>query len=200
MQLLWTKTQSSPLEGDYFSCVPYLLGEGQAMQYSFATRRKDANARAAAAAAARPTTTCATRWSRRWRSEDVEFDVRLQLQTDPFLMPIENNAVLWPTKLSPRVPAAVLRIPRQTFDSPEQLDFARVLSYNPWHSIAEHRPLGNQSRARKRMYYELARLRQQMNGVEHYEPTGDEEFPGSSPSRPGSAAPRGRAGRSRRRP
>ena len=113
--------------------------------------------------------------------EDVEFDIRLQLQTDPFLMPIENNAVLWPTKLSPRVPAAVLRIPRQTFDSPEQLDFARVLSYNPWHSIAEHRPLGNQSRARKRMYYELSRLRQQMNGVEHYEPTGDEEFPGSPP-------------------
>ena len=37
-------------------------------------------------------------------------------------MPIENNAVLWPTKLSPRVPAAVLRIPKQTFDSPEQLD------------------------------------------------------------------------------
>ena len=35
MQLLWTKTQTSPLEGDYFSCVPYLLGEGQAMQYSF---------------------------------------------------------------------------------------------------------------------------------------------------------------------
>src|SRR3989440_8070315 len=39
MQLLWTKTQTSPLEGDYFSCVPYLLGEGQAMQYSFRTRR-----------------------------------------------------------------------------------------------------------------------------------------------------------------
>ena len=96
-------------------------------------------------------------------------------------MPIENNAVLWPTKLSPRVPAAVLRIPKQTFDSPEQLDFARVLTYNPWHSIAEHRPLGNQSRARKRMYYELSRLRQAMNAVEHYEPTGDEEFPGSSP-------------------
>jgi hypothetical protein len=111
--------------------------------------------------------------------EDVEFDILLQVQTDPFLMPIENNAVLWPTKLSPRVPAAVLRIPKQTFDSPEQLDFARVLSFNPWHCIPEHRPLGNQSRARKRMYSELSRLRRQMNGVEHYEPTGDEVFGGS---------------------
>ena len=34
MQALWLKTQSSPFEAPYFSCVPYLLGEGQAMQYS----------------------------------------------------------------------------------------------------------------------------------------------------------------------
>src|SRR5579864_202171 len=40
MNLLWTKTQSSPLESRYFSCVPYLLGEGQAMQYSFSSRLK----------------------------------------------------------------------------------------------------------------------------------------------------------------
>jgi len=38
MNLLWTKTQSSPLECQYFSCVPYLLGDGQAMQYSFWSR------------------------------------------------------------------------------------------------------------------------------------------------------------------
>jgi hypothetical protein len=177
MQLLWTKTQTSPLEGDYFSCVPYLLGEGQAMQYSFRPRLKgrtrvprlplrpsDNYLREAMVATL--------------AKQDVEFDILLQLQTDPFRMPIENNAVLWPTKLSPRVPAAVLRIPKQKFDSSEQLDFARILSFNPWHCIPEHRPLGNQSRARKRMYYELSKLRQQMNDVEHYEPTGDEVFPG----------------------
>ena len=56
---------------------------------------------------------------------DVEFDIRVQLQTDPHLMPIENNGVLWPEKLSPRVPVATLRIPRQNFDSPAQLDFAK---------------------------------------------------------------------------
>jgi hypothetical protein len=109
-------------------------------------------------------------------TEDVEFDICLQVQTDPFRMPIEDAAVLWPTKLSPRVPAAVLRIPRQSFDSPDQADFARALTYNPWHSIPEHRPLGNQSRARRRMYWELSRLRQSRNHVEHFEPTGDEVF------------------------
>jgi hypothetical protein len=115
---------------------------------------------------------------------DVEFDISLQVQTDPFLMPVENNAVLWPEQISPRIPAAVLRIPRQTFDSPEQLQFQRVLSFNPWHTIAEHRPLGNQSRARLRMYKELSTLRQTMNDVRHVEPTGDEVFPGSPPLTP----------------
>jgi hypothetical protein len=69
-----------------------------------------------------------------------------------------------------------LRIPQQKFDSPAQLDFAKQLSYNPWHCIAEHRPLGNQNRARRRMYQTLASLRQTMNAIPHYEPTGDEVF------------------------
>jgi len=175
MQLLWTKTQTSPLEGDYFSCVPYLLGKGQAMQYAFLTRRKK-RSRVPRLPRRPPDNYLREAMVKTLAEEDVEFDITLQLQTDPHKMPIENNSVLWPTGRSPRVPVAVLRIPKQTFDSPKQLDFARVLTYNPWHCIAEHRPLGNQSRARKRMYSELARLRQEMNGVEHYEPTGDETF------------------------
>jgi hypothetical protein len=180
MNSLWTKTQSSPLESEYFSTVAYLLGEGQAMKYSFHSRKRsrtpvpnlpgrppdDYLRQAMIATLAR---------------EDVLFDVSLQVQTDPFLMPIENAAVMWPTQLSPRVPAAVVRIPRQTFASPEQIAFARVLSYNPWHCIPEHRPLGNISRARKRLYWESAQLRQRMNNVQHYEPSGDETFPGWTP-------------------
>jgi len=175
MQLLWTKTQSSPLEGDYFSCVPYLLGEGQAMQYSFRTK-VEGRTRVPRLPLRPPDNYLRDAMVATLAERDVEFDVLLQVQTDPFKMPIENNGVLWPTKLSPRVPAAVLKIPKQTFDSPEQLAFARKLTYNPWHTIAEHRPLGNQSRARKRMYYELSRLRQEMNAEQHYEPTGDETF------------------------
>jgi hypothetical protein len=56
------------------------------------------------------------------------------------------------------------------------MDFAKKLSYNPWHTIAEHRPLGNQSRARQQMYLALSQLRHDMNEVPRYEPTGDEVF------------------------
>jgi hypothetical protein len=185
MNSLWTRTQSSPLECDYFSTVPYLLGEGQAMQYSFhpRTRRRtpvpglpgrppdDYLRQAMAASLSRG---------------DAEFDICVQVQTDPFLMPIENAAVMWPTRLSPRVPVARVRIPRQTFDTPEQMAFGRYLSYNPWHTLPEHRPLGNVSRARKRLYWEMSQLRQRMNGAPHYEPNGDEQFPGWSPPSNGS--------------
>jgi hypothetical protein len=175
MQSLWIKTQSSPLEAPYFSCVPYLLGEGQAMQYSIWPKSRK-KTRIPRLPLRPPDDYLREAMIVSLAKGDVELDVRLQLQTDPHLMPIENNAVLWPEKLSPRVSAATLRLPRQKFDSPSQMDFAKRLSYNPWHCIPEHRPLGNQSRARHRMYSELSRLRQRMNAVSHYEPAGDEVF------------------------
>ena len=118
-------------------------------------------------------------WPPRLSQEDAEFDIRLQLQTDPHLMPIENNGVFWPEKLSPRVSVATLRIPAQKFNSPAQIDFARSGSpIIPGIAIPEHRPLGNQSRARRRMYDTFSKFRHSMNDVPLYEPTGDETFDG----------------------
>jgi hypothetical protein len=178
MQSLWIKTQSSPLESQYFSCVPYLLGEGQAMQYSMRSRLTT-RSRIPKLPFRPPDNYLRDAMVATLAKQDVEFDVLLQMQTDPFRMPIENNAVYWPPKLSPRIPAAIVRIPKQKFDSQAQLDFARILSYNPWHTIAEHRPLGNQSRARHKMYKMLSTLRQSMNNAQHYEPNGSETFPDS---------------------
>jgi hypothetical protein len=155
--------------------VPYLLGDGQAMQYSMWSRLKT-RTRVPRLPLRPPDSYLREAMVETLARQDVEFDILLQVQTDPHRMPIENNAVFWPTRLSPRVPAAVLRIPRQKFNSPAQFEFSRVLSYNPWHCLPEHRPLGNQSRARLRMYKELSTLRQTMNRVEHYEPNGNETF------------------------
>jgi hypothetical protein len=175
MQGLWTKTQSSPLEAPYFSCVPYLFGEGQAMQYSVwpTTGKRTSIPRLPFRP---PANYLRDAMVKALQAGDVDLDFRVQLQTNSFLMPIENAAVLWPEKLSPRVSCATVRLLRQTFDSPEQINFEKKLSYNPWHCIAEHRPLGNQSRARKRMYLALSTLRHEMNAIPHYEPTGDEVF------------------------
>ena len=175
MQLLYAPVHANPLEVQYYSNVPFLLGEGQAVEYSLKPVRpgrtripvrpgenylRDAMVRTLA-------------------TGDWVMDFMVQPQTDPFLMPLEDATVKWPEKLSPYVPVARLTLPRQRFDSDEQLAFADVLRYNPWHSRPEHRPLGNSNRARRRMYAELAALRQRMNNVAHLEPTGDESFPGA---------------------
>lgn len=173
MQGLWTKTQSSPLEAPYFSCVPYLLGPGQAMQYSFWP--KLARRTPVPRLPFRPPDDYLRQaLSNTLALGAVEFEVRVQLQTDAFLMPLEDASVLWPERVSPRVPVAILRLFQQATPYEAQLAFARKLTYNPWHCVPEHRPLGNQSRARREMYWTLAQLRQSKNAVAHYEPTGDE--------------------------
>jgi hypothetical protein len=109
-------------------------------------------------------------------SKDVYFDFMVQFQTDAHKMPVEDASVVWPEKLSPFINVATIRIPAQKFAIRAQDDFARSLSFNPWHSIPEHRSLGNQNRARKRIYLETSKFRQQIGGDPRIEPTGDERF------------------------
>jgi hypothetical protein len=175
MQSLWNETQYNPLGQRYYSCVPYLLGEGQAMQYAFFPKTEVLQ-NIPRLPFRPPDNYLRDNMVKTLIEKDVEFDILVQIQTDPFRMPIENAAVLWPEKLSPRVPVAKLQIPRQKFDSPCQFAFADNLTYNPWHCLPEHRPLGNQSRARLKLYVELSKLRLTMNCKQHIEPTGDELF------------------------
>jgi hypothetical protein len=172
MQLAYAKTQANPLQEPYYSCTPYLLGEGQAVQFllkpqNVASRRPPKHFTPDYLQAAMVDTL---------QSQQVVFEVLVQVQTDAHAMPIEDATVIWPLRLSPRVRVARIVIPRQSFDSPAQMLFAERLSYNPWHSLEDHRPLGNQNRARRTMYRELSRLRHEMNGWPPLEPTGREEF------------------------
>jgi hypothetical protein len=175
MQSLWSKTQRNPLGVRYYSCVPYLLGEGRAMQYSIRPAQP-LNPPVPRVPLRPPDDYLRDAMRATLAERGVEFGLFVQQQTDPHAMPIENAAVRWPERLSPSVPVATLRIPPQTFDSPEQMRFAGYLSYNPWHALVEHRPLGSQNRARLRVYQELSRMRQSENATPHVEPTGDEVF------------------------
>jgi hypothetical protein len=192
MQALFSRMHTSPLETRYYSNVPFLLGDGQAVEYSLkprSSKRTKIPMRAT-------DNYLREAMARTLAADEWVIDFMVQIQTDAHRMPVEDATVKWPEHLSPYVPVAELRLSRQRFDSPEQLSFADNLSFNPWHSLAAHRPLGNQNRARKRMYQELARLRQSMNQAPHIEPTGAEQFPGS----PDEGEGRGGNGRARRRP
>ncbi len=174
MQSLWNETQYNPLGQRHWSCVPYLLGEKQAMMYSFVPRTEVERKIPGAPFGRIPFNYLRENMVKTLNRTDVEFDLMIQLQTDAHRMPIENASVRWPEELSPFIPAATVHIPKQVFDTEAHAEFGKRLKMNPWHCIAEHRPLGNQSRARRRMYFELSKFRQQMNEVPHLEPTGDE--------------------------
>jgi hypothetical protein len=174
MQLLYSPMLTNPLEVQYYSNVPFLLGSGQAVQYSLKPRSA-----ARTKVPVQPSENYLREaMVRTLRRGDWTMNFMVQVQTDAHRMPIEDATVKWPEHLSPYVTVARLMIPAQRFDSDAQLRFADVLRYNPWHSLPQHRPLGNSNRARKLMYAELAELRQAMNQAQHLEPSGDEAFEG----------------------
>jgi hypothetical protein len=174
MQGLYARAHSNPLSVRYYSCVAYLFGPDRAIHYSI---RPCAPEKTKVPRNPSPNYLRES-MVRTLSQREVLFDFMIQFQTDAHRMPIENASVEWPERLSPFIPVARLRLPKQRFDSEAQLAFARNLSFNPWHSIADHRPLGNQNRARKTIYLELSQLRQSIGGEARVEPTGDETFDG----------------------
>ncbi len=171
---------SNPLLQRYFSMTPYALGN-RAVKYS-----------------TRPIT-CVLQRPLRDPGEPIPSDPNylrkamiatlasgpscfvflVQPQTDPAMMPIEDATVLWSERISPFVPVALIYIPKQRFDSPAQQAFCENLSFTPWHSLPDHRPLGNINRIRRVVYDSISALRHRLNGVARREPTGHENFEGS---------------------
>jgi len=177
MNALWNETQYNPLGRRYWSCTPYLLGEGQAVMYSLVPKTKEVYSKIPGLPFGKvPFNYLRENMIKTLNEKEVEFDLMIQLQTDPHLMPIEDSSVRWPEKLSPFIPVATVHIPKQHFESEALIEFTKRLKMNPWHCLEEHKPLGNLNRARFKLYYTLSQFRQQMNHVKHIEPTGDELF------------------------
>lgn len=90
------------------------------------------------------------------RKVSARFDFSVIPQTDATAMPIENPTVDW--KSDP-VRVATITIDPQTFDTPDQMAFFANLSWNPWHALPDHQPLGGINRCRRQMYPASADLR-----------------------------------------
>ncbi|AUC80769.1 SRPBCC family protein [Lacinutrix sp. Bg11-31] len=103
----------------------------------------------------------------------AKFDFFVQFQTDATTMPIEDPTVPWTSQY---VKLATLEIPPQQFNTNKQLEFGENLSFNSWHVLPEHRPLGSFNRVRKRVYEFMAEYRHKKNGVPDVEPKADASF------------------------
>lgn len=163
------KKPSSPIT-QYWSTTPFALGDDLAVKYS-----------------ARPCGDMESGWPRnpdddflRHRlamdlgAEDACFHFMIQRQIHPGGTPIEDSTIDWDPTDSPFLTVATIRIPAQTFDSPEQQEFCEDLTFNPWHTLPEHRPLGNINRTRRLVYDVIAELRHGLNGTNRAEPTSHE--------------------------
>jgi hypothetical protein len=69
----------------------------------------------------------------------------------------------WDERKSPLRQVATIRIPKQRFLTDEKLRYCDNLSFQPWHALPEHRPLGNINRSRKIIYEMISNYRHLMN-------------------------------------
>jgi len=93
------------------------------------------------------------------------FALQVQRQNAAHYMPIEDTSVEWSESISPFETVATIRVPAQDFDSREQNQFCDNLSFNPWHALPEHRPIGGINRLRKAVYEAVSVYRHQRNAA-----------------------------------
>ena len=149
---------ASPLEPTYWSGSPYWLGPlgtmgGQAVKFSLAPHGE-------------PTTPLidphglpddylSQALKRSLRTKEAVFDFRVQPQTDPVAMPVEDATVEWDERISAPIPIATLTIGVQDVDSTKGralVEECEAMSFSPWNSLAEHRPMGGINRLRRGVY------------------------------------------------
>ena len=148
------KKAANPLQIRYFSTTPYLFG-ATAVKYSAIPRFEVADA-----IPENPENDfLRSAMTRQLAQREVHFDFAVQLQTDARSMPIEDPGHEWSEALSPFRKVATIKIFRQSFDTEKQREFGENLSYSPWHSLPEHRPLGGINRARKVVYGAISTFR-----------------------------------------
>lgn len=160
---------SNPLQVQYYSVVPAQLGLGpdrQAVKYSLkpVSDKKDPlphNPEHDYLHSAIKRTLLA---------EAVEFKFMIQRKKGEH-MDVEDSMVEWSQQESPYVEVATVTIPKQDIDADDLDALGERLSFNPWHSLPEHKPLGAMNRFRKVIYERISRVRDSMNSVPRQEPS-----------------------------
>jgi hypothetical protein len=151
------KHVASPLEIKYWSGTPFWLGlapgeGGYAVKYSAVSRQANRTAPPDHPEDL-PDDYLTQALARDLRSQEAVFDFKVQLQTDPVAMPVEDVSVEWDEQKSPSVTVATLRIlPQKVDGSGDLATSCESMSFNPWHALAEHRPMGGMNRLRKVVY------------------------------------------------
>ncbi|RBP51570.1 catalase family protein [Arenicella xantha] len=160
-----TTAPNTPLSTQYYSMSPYKLGPHQIKYSAKACENYDSefinkddpnflrNAMASLL-----------------RTQDACFQFMVQIRDPDARMPIQDTTVRWSEKDAPFIPVARIHIPKQEFDTPQQNAMCEAMSFNPWHAIQEHEPLGYINELRRDLYLHTAAYRRVRNGAAVTEP------------------------------
>jgi hypothetical protein len=106
------------------------------------------------------------------------WEIRAQLATELSVTPIEDASVDWPQDVTPYRTVATLIVDPQISYSPERRVYADDdLSFNPWHCLLEHQPLGSIQRVRKPVYDDSDHDRHRLNARPRREPNTIDDLP-----------------------
>lgn len=155
----------NPIQARYWSQTPYRLGP-HAIKFSASplSRRADAELPQSGPDFLRAAIV------EQVGQEDIYYEFLIQLQQDPVTMPIEDPMVEWDESISPFRRVALIRIPRQDISPETNLAVAEDLSFTPWRSLPDHRPLGSINRARRVVYDTISEFRHKYNQAQRQEP------------------------------
>lgn len=113
-----------------------------------------------------------------FRNNTAEYEMRVQLCTDPAVMSIDDATVDWPERLSGYQRVAKLTFPPQNPASPARRVYGDdVLSFNSWNGLADHRPMGGINRLKFKVYRASSKFRHDKNDVKRHEPIDISELP-----------------------
>jgi hypothetical protein len=171
-----SKTIENPLQTRYWSMVPYRLGSGpkrQAIKFS-AKPFADLGQSCPMVQDMIPSnpTKNYLREALRDRLAAGEACMQFLVQPRTASMSVENSKDEWNESDAPFHKVATIRIPQQEFDTPKQNLFCENLSFDPWHALPDHRPLGLINRLRRIIYPQISEVRHQLNSTPPAEPLG----------------------------
>ena len=113
-----------------------------------------------------------------FKRNTADYVIRAQLCTNLDRMPVEDAAVLWDEDESPHQVIGTLHFPKQQTFSPARRVYSDdVLSFNPWHGVKEHQPLGSIMRVCMQVYERSSCFRHYMNTQPRTEPNHIDDMP-----------------------
>jgi len=110
-------------------------------------------------------------------TQSGEWELRVQLMTDPKTMPIEDASVPWSEEESPFITVGRVTVgPQDAWSDAAERHVDNGMAFSPWHGITEHRPLGSIMRVRKPAYEMSSGFRAAHNGCPIMQPKTAEDI------------------------